>query len=341
MKKITGLFLIFVLLAAVFCSAVAFADEATRAEVVYNADVFKALPEYKQIKATDELSTDFNLNNGWLLDKATVESVFSNINYELKNSDSKSYEVAEGSDKVELRYCSPSANVKADWNTASLGGKINVSSTGMWRFKYVVVDADKNVLAQTDEIQIYFYDLTAPTAKISTTGTNIQNAGLTVGVTRAVSTGWITTTDKSSVTTTYVINKLVDGKWVKIFDYETKTVTEGYEEIVSASGAITPIEADVQKDKDGKAIEVYQVVYSVKDAGGFVMTEPVTVGLTVKLPAEEDNSLTSTQILKIVLYVIAGLCVVAIIVLLFIKPQPKKEETAHPAANANNDTENK
>lgn len=338
MKKTIGLLLISVLLISVFCSAVAFADETTRAEVVYNADAFKALAEYKQIKATDEVSSDFNLNNAWLLDKAHVESVFANINYELKNSDSKSYDVAEGSDAIELRYCSPSANVKEDWKKASLTGKINVSSTGMWRFKYVAVDASGKVLAQTDEIQIYFYDLTAPTAKISTTGTNAQNAGLTVGVSKAVSTGWITTTDKSTVTTTYVINKLVKGEWVKIYDYETKTVTKGYESIVSTSGAITAVKEDVQTDSEGKAVAVYQVVYSTKDAGGFVMEEPVVIGLSVKLPTKEKTNPMETW--KIILFVVAGLCLVGIIVLIFIKPQPKKEDE-HPASGVNNESENK
>lgn len=335
MKRITGLFLVVMLLVGVVCSTtVAFAEESATTPtrtVEYVDSAFKNLNQYKNLQANGTVGEDFNLDNTWLLNKATVESVFPGINYELKNSDDGSYAVAEGSDSIVVNYCSPSGKVKEDWTVLNPDKKTEINAVGYWRFRYVVKDSDNNVMCKSSIIELYFYDLSAPTAKISTTGTDVVTNGLTAGTSKSVSTGWITTTDKSSVTTTYTINKLVNGTWTKIFDYDTKEVTEGYEDVVSATGAITATEKDITADKSA----VYRVIYSVKDANGFVIDAPVNVDLYVKAPVVE-NETNSAQVWKIILYVIAGLCLVGIVVLLFIKPQPKAEES-HPAAPANNE----
>lgn len=209
---------------------------------------------------------------------------------------------------------------------------------------------DKQVAAADCTLKYRTMDTTHPQVDLSETQKNKQVDGLTVGTTYSVSSYSLSITDASSTTTTYVVYKQVgknvkgadDDGWLLIFDDSTKTVTEGYENCISTSGVITPLEQDVI---DGY---VYKIVFSVTDAYGHYGVKKVsgdaepsteeehpTLLLRVNPKAGDVSRHKTIEAWKIVLYVVAGLSFVGIIVLLCIKPKQERADARYNASNSN------
>ncbi len=207
---------------------------------------------------------------------------------------------------------------------------------------------EKEVKAQDCTLTFRTKDTTAPQIKLSTTQENKQVDGLTVGTTYSVSTS-LDITDCSSTTVTYVVYKQVgadkegadDEGWLQIYDSKTREVAEGYEDNISTSGVITPLDEDVT----GK--NVYKIVYTVVDSFGnhgvqkvsgdeVVGTDEYHPTMLLKVSREPVAPNTKTEAWKIVLYVIAGLSALGIIVLLCIKPKEQKADARYNVAIAGN-----
>lgn len=337
MKKFFSLILALTLVFCMFgATSVAFAaetEEGTDGEqtrvVTFVESAFLALDD---VKTLDKLHAvgGFQLKYTWLTDVEKVNSVFEGANYVLATASedeeqSDPYAVAEGSDKISVEYCSPSKDYKDEnWSGATVGKDISVSTTGWWNFRYVLKDADGNVLARTSYVSIYFGDEKAPVINgLSSDMKKVQSEGIKVGGTYTIKTN-LSLNDTSSTTVTYVVYKLVNGSWTAdpIYDSTTKVVAEGYEDGISTAGVITMHENDVLKDNT----PVYKIVYTVKDSLGYVSD---TIDMTIYAKADEDNTVDSTTVWKYVLLGIAALSAVAIVVLLLVKPkQAETEQTS-------------
>ena len=190
-------------------------------------------------------------------------------------------------------------------------------------------------------------DTTNPEIKLSSTMENKQTEGLTAGTTYSISTA-LDIEDASSTTVTYVVYKKVgdvegaENGWLLIYDSKTGTVTEGYEDNISTSGVITPLEEDITGE------DVYKIVYTAVDRYG---NHGVKAGdetkaeyhpemlLKVKAKVVEPGTSNPIEAWKIVLYVIAGLSAVGIVVLLCIKPKQADATDARYNASANETAE--
>lgn len=256
-------------------------------------------------------------------------------------TETQNFAVADGSDKVYVQYATPTIDYKdfANWNTVEIGTDINIIGTtsstsriGWWLFRFVVKDSAGTVLTdnsgtevRSDRIDIRFYDNTPPAYRdnngLTSDMISMRDNGLTVDETYTI-----------KYNLRYIDNGTVEANY-KVYKWDTKTndwttepilvkggeVAEGYEDSITAAGVITPHKEDVLPDKK----PVYKIVYSLKDDQGYE-SDTTTLELFVK-EAEEQAPVSSTDVWKIILYVIAGLAAVGIIVVLFIKP--KKPET--------------
>lgn len=344
-KKLVSLFITLILAVSVLTvSTVAFAEESSREEVVFNKEYFENLTEISTFNKINAVSSKFSLNNNWLKDSAKVNAVFSNANYVLDTSEgAEEFAVTSESDKVFVEYCSSSKDYKDKWSCTKVTSDINVSSTGWWGFRYVLKTKDGttstsdenavNVLARTSAIYVYFSDESAPVInKLHSDMEKAMRDGIKVGDTYTIKTN-LSITDTSSTTTTYVVYKKVNGAWTEnpVYDSKTKVVAEGFEDGISSAGVITMLPGDVLKDNE----PVYKIVYTVRDSLGYeteVSTEQV---LTLFAKAEEKEALTSSEIWQIVLYTIAGLSFVGIIVVLCIKPKEAVSDESQTSDGAN------
>ena len=273
-------------------------------------------------------------------------------------------------DELYILYTSSDSKEEMkDWDRCLVSNTFSVTTAGPWAFRFAVADGMKtsenghtfdweddimvttfdNVLDEIEKgelseqqlleidytLRCFAEDTTNPEVKLSTTMKNKVNEGLTVGTTYSISTA-LDITDASSTTVTYVVYKFVNGSWLQIYDSKTSEITEGYEDNISKSGVITPLESDVKADK----AHVYKIEYKVVDAYGYVgihvdddydegkLPASPTMLLFVNAKPVAPKKMTAIDAWKIVLYVIAGLSAVGIVVLLFIKP---KQETAADA----------
>ena len=277
----------------------------------------------------------FKLPQEWLEDSDLIAEIFPGINYKVDGNDG--YDKEAKYDQIYVEYCRPSESTagKDSWeHSVKITESISISTSGWWKFRIVVKDGtdDSKVLCRsTTQIVRYAEDTTHPVVELSSDMTKKRDEGLTSGVTYTVSTSlnYPDDSNSSSKTVTYVINKKVNGEWVKIYDSVSREVTKGYEAFVSTSGVITPSDADITADKTA----VYQIVYSVVDSYGFhgVASEDTkvehnpTLELFVKAADSDSKGMSTTQIVQIILYVIAGLSFVGIIVLFFVKPKQATE----------------
>ena len=272
-------------------------------------------------------------------------------------------------DELYILYTSSDSKEEMDkWDRCLVSNTFSVTTSGPWAFRFAVADGMKtsqkdhtfdwdddiivttfdNVLAEIEKgelseqqlleidytLRCIAEDTTVPEVKLSSSMKNKVSEGLTVGTNYSISTA-LDIEDASSTTVTYVVYKFVNGSWKQIFDSKSGEVAEGYEDNISKSGVITPLNSDVKADKT----PVYKIEYTVKDAYGYVgvhvdedsdevLPDLPTMLLFVKAQPVEPKKMTAIDAWKIVLYVIAGLSAVGIIVLLFIKP---KQETAADA----------
>ena len=188
----------------------------------------------------------------------------------------------------------------------------------------------------------YAVDTAHPEIALSDSMKTKMEDGLTVGTKYTILTS-LSITDSSSTSVTYVVERYTgskgfdltegannsDGEWVPIYDSTAKDnkVLEAGKDYISSSGVITPVSADVTGTKD---LYRYRVIYSVKDANGFLGVDkdsdsteefhPILY-LGVKLSPDDAKEQEKMETWKIILFVIAGLAAIGIVVLLCIKPK--------------------
>jgi len=269
----------------------------------------------------------------------------------------KKFAVADGSDKVYVQYATPTIDYKdfASWNNVEIGTDINIIGTtsstsriGWWVFRFVAKDSNGTVLTdsngteiRSDRIDVYFGDASAPAYRdnggLTSDMISMRDNGLTVGETYTIKTN-LRYIDNGEVTVNYKVykwdTKTNDWTAEPIFEKGGKVV-EGYEDYITTAGVITPHKEDVLADKK----PAYKIVYSLKDDQGYE-SDTTTLELFVK-EAETKTPASSTDVWKIVLYVIAGLALVGIIVVLCIKPKKPEAEDARSANTDANASESK
>ena len=257
----------------------------------------------------------------------------------------KPYAVADESDKILVQYATPTIDYKdfASWNTVEIGTDINVIGTtsstsrlGWWVFRFVVRDSNGTVLTndqgeeiRSERIDIYFSDTSEPEYRdndgLTSDMISSRDNGLTVGSTYTIKTN-LRYIDNGTVTVNYTVYKLntKTNKWVPIL-VKGEEVAEGYEDCITAAGVITPKESDILKGNK----PIYRIVYTLTDDQLYT-SAPTTLELFVKA-AEEETTISGTEVWKIILYVIAGLSAVGIVVVLCIKPKQPQTEDARVA----------
>ncbi len=332
MKKLVSLVIAIMLVVSLFSvTAVAFAEEGdsddTERTIVFNAEEFAKTSAANPLKV-QALSSTYIPDTDWLKDADLVNAVFEGANYILE--DTAGYTVTDESDTVKLQYLTPGSDYKDDakWANATLGSTISVNTSGVWGFRYLLVakGSSKTYDAKTDIIYINFSDNTAPVfSSLTTSMTSAQQNGIEVGSSYTIRTD-LNFTESSSKTVTYVVYKKVNGAWTSdpIYDSTTKEVAEGYENGISTSGVITMLESDVLPDQE----PIYKIVYTAKDAMGYVTntdSDGNEIAMTLFAVQPDDDGTDSSQILKIVLYCVAGAALVGIVVVLFIKPKEKED----------------
>ena len=264
---------------------------------------------------------------GWLTTTADVKAVFAGINFAMESD--ADYDKNAKYDTVRLEYCTADPRFDNNWTddektlvVADGGTSFNLKLSGYVAFRYSATykpaDGQEEKTVYTEQFVVYVRDVTAPVVEMGTTLSDKILDGLTVGKAYTVSTASssIKVTDSSTYTITYVIKKLIKGQYVEVYS-SVDGLSEDYEGKDISNGTIVPTADDVS----GQA--VYQIVYSVVDANGYKSQELVA-GLKVNV-AEVQDAEKKVDVLKIVLYVIAGLSAAGIVVLVFFV-KPKKEE---------------
>ena len=323
MKKIFSLIIALALLVSIFAvSAVAFADESR------TVTVETAGNEYLLNKVGNETFLDDTKDfKGWLTTTADVKAVFTGINFAMESD--ADYDKNAKYDTVRLEYCTADPRFDNNWTddektlvVADGGTSFNLKLSGYVAFRYSATykpaDGQEEKTVYTEQFVVYVRDVTAPEVEMGTTLSDKILDGLTVGKAYTVSTASssIKVTDSSTYTITYVIKKLIKGQYVEVYS-SVDGLSEDYEGKDISNGTIVPTADDVSSEA------VYQIVYSVVDANGYKSQELVA-GLKVNA-AEVQDTEKKVDVLKIVLYVIAGLSAAGIIVLVFFV-KPKKEE---------------
>ena len=324
--------------------------EEPHAEIIFHEEIFNNLPQIIANKKLQGMSKEFKLDHEWLKDTELVESIFENIIYKLNTASSTEYAVESDSDRIYWEACSPSKEYKDIWTRYALTATASVQSTGWWGFRYVVMDkhgssntpvstatdpktGNENVLFRTEPFYIYIADTAAPEiTKLHSDMIKIMEDGVKVGSTYTIKTN-ISISDTSSTTTTYQVFKKINGVWdmdKPIYDSSTKEVREGFEDCISTSGVITMLASDVRENNE----PVYKIIYTVRDAQGYVTSTLGNDELEFTLFAvKETKKLTANEIWQIVLYIIAGLAAIGIVVVLCIKPkEPVPEGRTTPTA---------
>ena len=341
MKKIFSLIIALTLLVSVFAlSAVAFADGEARTVTVTDAGNAYLLDKV----GTDRFLEDQENFKGWLTTTADVKGVFTGINFAMVSDDD--YDKTAKYDTVRLEYCTGDPRYQDNWvnDEKTLivtdgGTTFNLKLSGYVAFRYSATykptaDATEEKTVVTKEFVLFVEDTTAPVLELGTTLSNKVTEGLTVGKAYTISTSSsnVKVTDSSTYTTTYVINKLINGQYVQVYS-SVDGLSEDYEGKDIASGTITPTAEDVL-DK-----ATYQVVFSAKDVNGYKSNDLV-VEFKVNAKAEDVEEEKKVDVVKIVLYIVAGLSLAGIVVILLIKPK-KEEPTRVVYTETPTDSDNK
>ena len=325
MKKIFSLIIALTLLVSIFAvSAVAFADgeRTVTVETAGNEYLLNKVGNDTYLEDTKEFK-------GWLTTTADVKAVFTGINFAMESD--ADYDKTAKYDTVRLEYCTADPRFDSNWIddektliVADGGTSFNLKLSGWVCFRYSATykpaDGELEKTVRTEQVLVYVRDVTAPEVEMGTTLTDKVEDGLTVGKAYSVSTSSssIKVTDSSTYTITFVIKKLIKGEYVEVYSSKTG-LSEDYEGEDISNGTITPTADDVM-DK-----ATYQIVYSVTDANGY-KSQDLVASLKVNA-AEVQETEKKVDVLKIVLYVVAGLSAVGIIVLVFFVKPKKVEET--------------
>ena len=341
MKKIFSLIIALTILVSMFAvSAVAFADGETRTITVSDSG-----NEYFVNKVgQDRYLEDVSLFKGWLTTTADITSVFTGISFAMEGDDN--YDADASYDVVRLEYCTGDPRFESNWKddektliVGKGGTEFELKLSGYVAFRYSVTytpaSNQEEVKVTTDYVVLYVEDTTAPIVAIGTTLSDKASAGITVGTAFTVSTSssYIKVTDSSSYTTTYVINKRINGQYVQVYS-SVDGLSEDYEGSDITSGTITPTADDVMEQA------TYQIVYSVTDANGY-KSQDLAVELKVNAKVEDSEQAQKVNVVKIILFVVAGLSAAGIVVLVFFVKTKKETNTRVVYTQDTNNTENK
>ena len=270
MKKIFSLIIALTLLVSVFAlSAVAFADGEARTVTVTDLGNAYLLDKV----GTDRFIADQENFKGWLTTTADVKSVFTGINFAIFGDDD--YDKDAKYDTVRLEYCTGDPRFQDNWVSdektliVTAGGtSFNLKLSGYVAFRYSATykptpDAEEKTVV-TKEFVLFVEDTTAPVLELGTTLSSKVAEGLTVGkaYTITTSSSSVKVTDSSTYTTTYAIQKLINGQYVEIYN-SVDGLSEDYEGKDVAGGTITPSAEDVLDQA------TYKVIFSATDANGF------------------------------------------------------------------------
>lgn len=293
------------------------------------------------------MSDKFQLNNDWMkvesgegenkkVSAQNVRDVFNGIDYyidgEKDGENNDLYDKDHKYDVVSVEYLTPSGDpkVESDWRSIALTSTFSMRTEGWWQFRYVVKDVDGEVIARTAPMVRNAVDTQSPVIKLSTSLESKQREGLKVNESYSISTYLDITDDRSpsDTTTSYVVEKKIDGKWVEVYNSKDKEIKDEYKDFILDGGTIKPIESDVIQAENDADRYIYRVIYSVKDgaghfgvaASGDAAEAHPTLNLFVN-PADAQDENKATDAWKIVLYIVAGLAAVGIIVLLCVKPK--------------------
>lgn len=338
MKKIFSLIIALTLLVSVFAlSAVAFADEGegsgegegsttttTRTITVHSDKLMEKVGDTNYLYDDTALFADGKFV-GWLTSSADVKAVFEGIVFAFSGEDD--YDTNKTNDTVRLEYCTGDPKYEDNWEDDVSDLKVGKNGTsydgfklsGWVAFRYSASykptsDATEDTTVYTDNFVVYIADKTAPVVEMGTSLVDKVASGLTVGSAYTVSTSSssVKVVDTSTTTVTYVINKRINGEYVQVYS-SVDGLSEDYEGKDIASGTITPTADDVLTEA------TYQIVYTVTDAVGYSNT--LTASFKVNAKATDVEEKEKVDVLKIVLYIVAGLSAVGIVVLLVIKPK--------------------
>lgn len=319
MKKIFSLLIALILVFSLCSVTVAFADGQTEHTVTVNneklAEIVNALP--RSIEKSDEYKLPLTLDQ--------LKTVFEGY--------------AEG-DTIKVRYWAPGAN---DWSTEyELDKGMNIVSDGEYSFQYVIrykaTENAEETVKYSSQFTFVTKDTTAPKdIELGASFDTEAERQIKVGSTKAVgtTTSYVKRDDASSVSVTYVVYKgtadLTDLAAIKALTlvYDSKTgknyaededgeKTEDYSSFISTSGTITGLQEDLGAR--------YYVVYTLTDAWGNV-ADPFVAKLTViesDVVVEQEQKIETW---KIICFCVAGLCLVGIALLIFVKPKQAEQNT--------------
>ena len=225
--------------------------------------------------------------------------------------------------KVKVLYCNPNSYFHSSDKWDESDNDVSATTYGVWHFRYVIVDMAGNESVQSDAItRTIVHPGTNPEIELTATQLKVQTTGIKAGSTYTIPTPTVTAVG-TSATYTYQITKLVGNDYVVIYDSETGDITEGYEDFVTTAGSLVSGKNEVAgKDAEGKVTYLYKVVYNAKDSYGY--TSSLTLNV---LTTQPDAEMSAFDVWETVLIVVASVAAVGIVVLLFVKPKEKTEES--------------
>lgn len=267
-------------------------------------------------KSTVGASKDLALPTDWLKD-STILTEATSVDKDNNNKNNSALLT------VKVLYCNPNSYFHTNDKWDETDNDISATTYGVWHFRYVIVDKAGNESVQSEAItRTIVHPGTNPEIELTSTQLKVESTGIKAGSTYTIPTPTVTAVG-TSATYTYQITKLVGNDYVVIYDSETSEITEGYEDFVTTAGSLVVGKNEVaSKDEAGKATYLYKVVYNAKDNYGYTSTRTLNV-----LTTKPDAEMTAFDVWETVLIVVASLAAAGIVVLLFVKPKEKTEET--------------
>lgn len=290
-------------------------DDTALTQWLENPDNEGSLPN-DWIKAQE----DYKLPLGWVTDISILTEVTAQTERKEEGSDVTNTVNNENMLTITFEYCPTDGHfTEKEWQS---GAEIDLTSVNRWWFRYVVTDAAGNEV-KSKPFYRYVRDITPPEISLTSTQLKVETSGTKAGQSYTIPTP--TYSDAIGVEKSYyIVYKLVNGKYIEIFNSDTKEIVEGYEKFITTDGVLTPASNEVTPTVDGKPQDVlYKVVYHAEDKYGSSSELELKILTTQPVSAVEI-----LDAWKITLIVVAAVCAVAIVVLIFIKPKSKPTNLA-------------
>ncbi len=227
--------------------------------------------------------------------------------------------------EITVEYCSPSDYYdEEDWSSCDIDSDFDIDEVGNWVFRFVVEDMAGN--RTTSEPFVRMARSTAgPTITFTSSNLTATSDGITAGETYTIIAPTTTDSLGTTLTTTYVVYKLVDGQYIQIFDSVTEEVTEGYEDYITL-GYLTPGEDEESQIVDASYEYLYLIDYTAVDGNGMSVTETLSIRVNAPTTLTGIASLTTWEWVLIGVSVASAIGIVCLLVI-----KPKSKETAHTA----------